>query len=460
MSKAALRLIQAISFLDDQYQVGPIDTLPEAQLKQRIAYYFKERKSAANSEAAELSEAKLQRSTFRSSISASNTVEAICPTLLVHDAVVIDDPLFDFCIPTSAHTTAEKQAMGLETSSAVNRVNLRKILTDWGQFAPLVDSGFLQILPVALLHMAPAQLQLNFPQNRYRELVPDAAVELVLRSVIVRPIEKSEHGMLILPEPNINRMPHLAISFKDDEATKSMSFYNYREITVGGQNPDGTVSFSDDAWSDANMDQALYDVWIEQVTNQTVGCRLQAIAKEMQLADRFGIPYSTQSKFEAELLARSGVVGGSASADSVNFLEANRDLLNLSDPLGVLRLRTDNAHLLSRFRLSLGDLSSELRDLDEGQFAQRARHLFEREITPQIQELNAAISKIYESGAKGLLQTGSALLLAVLTGPSVSVAALLGLAAMGIVGEALPAVGEYRRKRTGPEFIWHKLAKQ
>lgn len=459
MSKAALRLIRAIKFLDGQYQVGPIDTWPEAQLKERIAYYYRERKSDVNIEAGELSEAKLQRSTLRSSISAPNTVEAICPALLVHDVTVIDDPLFDFCIPTTAHTLAEKRAMGMNDSTAVNRVKLREILTDWGRFAPVVDSGFLQILPIALLHIPPAQLQLNFPHDRYRELVPESAVELVWRSVIVRPMEKSDQGLLILPEPNVNRTPHVAISFKDDEATKDISFYHYREITLRDQGPDCMVPFSFEAWSDAPMDSALYNAWIEQATNQTVGFRLQAIAKEMQLADRFGIPYSTQSKFEAELLARSGVADAPVSSTAVNFLQANRDLLNLDDPLAVLRLRTDNAQLLERFRISLGYLSSELRDLDEGQFAERSRQVFEREIKPQVQEVNAAISKIYQSGVKGFLQTGSALLLAVLTGPSVPVATLLGLAAMGIVGEALPAIGGYRQKRRGPEFIWHKLVK-
>jgi hypothetical protein len=48
---------------------------------------------------------------------------------------------------------------------------------------------------------------------------------------------------------------------------------------------------------------------------------------------------------------------------------------------------------------------------------------------------------------------------AVLTGPALPLAALLGIGAATAVGEALPSVGEYLSQRPGPAFIWKRLAK-
>jgi hypothetical protein len=92
------------------------------------------------------------------------------------------------------------------------------------------------------------------------------------------------------------------------------------------------------------------------------------------------------------------------------------------------------------------------------EFTARARQVFEREIQPQIAEINSTTSKMIEAAGKGLLQTGGGLALALLTGPSIPVAGLLCLAANGIISEAIPAVGDYLRSRKGPEFIWKRLA--
>jgi hypothetical protein len=225
------------------------------------------------------------------------------------------------------------------------------------------------------------------------------------------------------------------------------------------ENDDGSYTVSYQSWSDDPLEKSLYDIWIEQAVNQTVGARLESVSKEMRVADALGAPYLTESAFEAGLLARSGQASSTRGSTAIKFLDANAHMLNLEDPRAIFQLRTEKADLLNRFRLSLAAVSDDLKGLDGQEFEERAQQLFEKEIQPQIAEVNTAIGRMESAAAKGLTQTVAALVLGLLTGSTLPVAALLGFAAVGVGSEALPAVGDYLRTRKQPQFIWHKLRK-
>jgi len=54
MSKQVLQLLRAISFLEKDNSVANLAVVPEAQLKQRLAYYYESRKRAADRELSDL----------------------------------------------------------------------------------------------------------------------------------------------------------------------------------------------------------------------------------------------------------------------------------------------------------------------------------------------------------------------------------------------------------------------
>jgi hypothetical protein len=392
-------------------------------------------------------------------VSAANAVIPLCPKFLVRETLIVGDPLLEFAAPKHEASRVEQQALGIVNNDSVDLVRLTKRLQYFSALAPYIEAGFLHTLPLGLLHEAPQEIPFNVPKNRYRELVPADAIEFVRQAAIVRPMEKTANGLIVLNEPNTRLKRHVCITFDGDEAANSSSFYRFREITVEHENADGSLTISWPVWSDEPLGKAQYDIWIEQSVNQTVGARLESISKEMYVADALNVSYLTESTFEAKLLARSGQSASTSGSTAINFLQANAHLLNLEDPKAIFRLRTDNAELLNRFRLSLAEVSEELKGLNGKDFEQRAQQLFEREIQQQIAEVNAAIGKLEGAAAKGLIQTGAALVLGLLTGPTLPVAALLALAAAGVAGEALPAVGDYQRARKQPQFIWHKLKK-
>lgn len=459
MSKQVLDLLRAISFLEKDDSVPKLAAIPQDEIAKRLAYFYQSRKEGSKNELTKLFQAQLKNSALISGLSAANEVVPLCSKLLVCESVVVGDPLFDFAAPINEMSKVEQQGLGIRRRGLVGIAQLTETLSHYSALAPLIEAGFVHVIPLGLLHEAPEQIPLNFPQNRYRELVPPDAVEFVRQSVIVRPLERTaQHGLVALNEPNTRLKRHVCITFRGDEAAKLCSFYHFREFNIHKVNEeDRTVEFSYEVWSDEPLEKKQYDIWIEQSINQTIGARLEAISKEMRLADALNAPYLTESTFEAELLSRSGQTTNGNATGAINFLAANQHLLNLEDPTLIFQIRAEQSALLERFRHSLGAISEELKGLDSDEFNRRAQQLFEKEVQPQINEVNVAILKVQGSAEKGLLLTAGALTLALLSGVYLSFGAILVLAAAGVAGEALPSIGHYQHLRKQPQFIWHKL---
>jgi len=459
MSKQVLELLRAISFLEKDNSVADLARIPESQIKQRLAYYYDSRRKAANHEMTALINSKPQNSALISSVSAANAVIPLCPKFLIRESLIVADPLLPIAKPKNEMTKVEQQGLGISPDDSVDLVWLANKVQYFSVLAPYIEAGFLHALPLSLLHEAPDEIPLNWPKNLYRELVPTDAVDFVRQSAIVRAVAKTPDGLVVLDEPNSQMKRQVCISFKGDENSNGAMLYSFREFHVEKVKPGGIIEFSYKPWSDEPLDKAQYDIWIEQSINKTLGTRLESISKEMRIADALGAPYLTESTFEAHLLARSGQPKSTPGSNAINFLQANNHLLNLEDPKAIFQLRTDNAALFNRFRFSLAAVAQELEGLDGQDFEQRAKQSFEKEIQPQILEINNTIGRLHSAVAKGLVQTGAALVLALLTGPTLPVAAILVLAAAGTAAEAIPAVGDYQRSRQQPQFIWHKLKK-
>ncbi|MFZ1377169.1 MAG: hypothetical protein WAS25_11310 [Geothrix sp.] len=459
MSKQALESLRALSLLSKNNSVANLKRIPQGHLRELLNTYYESRVKNANKAVASLIDLKPRHAALVSSLSAANAVIPLCTKLLIQEMLVVDDPLLGIAAPTHAHSIVENQAMGIEHADSVDLVQLRNKLQYFSILAPFIEAGFLHILPLGVLHEAPKEIPFYAPKNLFRELVPADTVDFVRNSAIVRPVERTPSGLIILSQPNSGRKRQVSITFKDDDACNHGAFYMFREIQKQAARPGGILEFSYEPWNDKPLDQAKYDIWIEQSINKVIGNRLEGISKEMRIAEAIGAPYLTESTFEANLLARSGQPSLSRNANAINFLQTNAHLLNLDDPQKIYRLLDEQADLLNRFRLSLSEVSAELTGIDDSEFEEKSRRLFEKHIQPQIAEVNTAIGRLHSSAAKGLLQTGAALVVGLLTGSVIPVGALLTFATAGAAAEALPNIGDLMRLRKQPQFIWHKLRK-
>jgi hypothetical protein len=454
MSKLALQLLQLTSLLGADYSVGNFEGMSPADLNAVLRYYHEKRTELLGKELAALKANRLSNTSLLSSFSASKLPSALAPKLLVQDALIVDDPLYHLGRPVSESTRIEREGMGMQPTYGVHLGKLRKHLEYLSNLAPLLNAGLIHCLPLSTLHKIPDEPPFRLPLNWYRELVPEKAVDFVMKAARVRPMKMLESRLVLLNEENKERLPQIGITFQDDVTTYA-EYYRY--FASEWSEEEGKIKV---VWrGDFNepVEQRQYDAWIEQSINKTVGARLERIGKEMHLADQIGATYLTESSFEAELLALSGKTGGQSDALAINFLNANAELLNLDDLNSVLRLREGDETLMKRFRMSVEAVAGELKGVDGKDFERRAQTLFEKDIQPQIEEVNSAIRKIGGATIGGTAGTGVALVLGLLTGSVVPMAALLGLAVLGVSGTAVPAVQEYLAVRKQPQFVWHKL---
>jgi hypothetical protein len=350
----------------------------------------------------------------------------------------------------------QNEALGL-VNRGVDVGRLQNKLLYFQSLGNFMEAGILHSLPLAILHRAPDQVPVYAPENLYRELVPDGARELIRQAAQVSPLRRVEGGLIVDHNAVNERTRQVCITFNDDASFRAGYMYFFRQMQITGRNSDGTYSFSQEIWNDEPLDKAQYDLWIEQSINSAVGNRLTSVGKEIALAGALGAQYMTESNFEAELLARAVRGARQEPAAAINFLEANLDRLRLDDPEKIFRLREDHGDLLGRFRSSLEETASKLIGIAPEEYPEKATRLFTAEIQPQIDEIAAIVQKLPEAVAKGAIQTGIAVVLAIMTGTAVPLCAALPIIAGGAGAESIPAVGEYIRARRQPEFLWYKL---
>src|SRR5205823_1553687 len=156
-------------------------------------------------------------------------------------------------------TKVEKQSLGMRSNPRLDRSRLHEAVSYFAELAPLIDAGFVVVIPLSLLHAPPKHIPFNFPKNLYREKVPPSAVEFIKRSAIVRPMQKGNEGLIILNEPNAERKRHVCVTFSRDEAATGCSFYHYRDFNIHDVTREGVVRFSYKPWSDEPLDEAQYN---------------------------------------------------------------------------------------------------------------------------------------------------------------------------------------------------------
>ena len=328
--------------------------------------------------------------------------------------------------------------------------------------APLIRDGVVTVLPLDLIHAPPTYRPLTYSEDWFRSEVPSHLHDFVHKSAIISKVAPGPDGkgLIVWDEPPQAPTRGVAVAFSNDHPVFQESFYLLWDQRVIERVDETHFKFAQTLEWDNPPPQDLFDAWVYQSVNQAIVARLRAISREISVAERLGATYLTESAFEAELC---GMSCGDASApgsrvSAINFLRANTPFLKIDDPTVVARVRASDPHLFERFQQSMLSVAIQLGG-DCENFDERAKQLFEKEVRPQIDELNAALIKVAAGIGGGVTLGGAAVAVAVLTGPALPLAALLGLGAATAIGEALPSIGDYLSQRPGPAFVWKQLAK-
>lgn len=462
MSNRALELLQATGLLDKQLRVSDLSKFSLSNLQEILQYYRNDRLKHAEADAQAARAPAGQFSALISSLSARNAIEPLLPSCITYHRLLTNDPLVQLTDAPDTLNEVHRAAVGMEPAPLPALWQVKNALDYFEGLAPLIRDGIITVLPIDAIHAPPTYRPMTYSEDWFRSAVPVHLHDFVHRSAIISEVTPGpdRKGLIVWDKPPQKPTRGISIAFAKDLPLPQESLYLLWDQRVTEQVDESHFKFAQTLDWDSPPTKELFDAWVYQSVNQAILARLSGISRELSVAERLGASYLTESDFEAELCGMScgdvSALGSRVSA--VNFLSANAPFLELDNPVLVAQLRSSNPILFERFQQSLLAVTNELSGNNEN-FEDRAKQLFESEIRPQLDELNAALIKVAAGIGGGVTLGGAAVAVAVLTGPALPLAALLGIGAATAVGEALPSIGEYLSQRPGPAYIWKQLAK-
>lgn len=207
-----------------------------------------------------------------------------------------------------------------------------------------------------------------------------------------------------------------------------------------------------------------FRIWTAQSINRTVLNRLRDIGYELRLAAGLNATYVTESEFEGLLIGTETDPSPRTRRNSaVNFLNAIAPFNSNATPETVAAIRQDKPKLFELFQGNLIHWAAQLKDTD-GDFEDRARGLYTKEIAPLVKAINDQFTKaVVQSGSSVVLAGAGVVALAVtkFAAAPLSIPLAIGfgaLAAAQAVGQAMPSVAEYRQKKKDIAYVWARLA--
>jgi len=463
VSKSALEALKITGLLDNDGKVPPVEKMDPAELQEQINYYRQTRIERSSSDATASLSKNRDLAALVSSVSAVNAVDALLPSCFVYNRVYANDPLISLAETSSEIAKVHSQFLGIDTASLPDPHRVANKLHYFSRLAPLIERGFLTILPLEELHAAPTdELPVFYSEDWFRSDVPAHIHDFVHQSAAIHEVAPGPggKGLLVLHDAPKDPTRGIAISFRGDEVVSGMSFYLLHTMQAMRKIDDDHFEFVKRLDWDRPPAKAEFDAWVYQSINKTIIARLSSMGRELSVADQLGATYLTESEFESKLcgLSNAGDLKPGQGIDAVNFLNANASCLNINDPLLLSRLKEKYHKLFDRWQLSLLSIADELTG-ESGNFNLKANQLFEKEVRPQLEELNTAVLKMAGGGAGAALLTAGTIGMALLSNAALPFAAVLGLGALAAGGRSIPSVAEYAAKRKGPAFIWKKLLK-
>ncbi len=462
MSIKALELLQLVGLLDKNDKVNDLSRFDTKRLQNVLEYYRNDRLRNTDQDATANQSSETDFSALISSVSAVNAAQPLLPSAFVYSHLYTGDPLFKLTNRPDQFREAHNSYLGMEATSVPDVRSVTNAVRYFQQLAPLIRSDVITVLPLDELHAPPESRPLLYSEDWFRSEVPEHLHDFVHRSAIIGEVSPGPDGKGLIMWDRTPQSPTrgISIAFTNDQPVVLDPFYLLFDQESAEHVDDTHIRFVEKLDWDDVPSKELFEAWVYQSVNQAILARLESVAREIRLAQRLGAYYLTESQFESELCGMTvgDVTRAEGRINAVNFLNANTPYLKIDSAETVARLRTDNPQLFERFQQSLLAVASQLNGGDDN-FEDRAKQLFEVDIRPQINDLEAALMKVAGGVGGAALLTAGSVGMALLSSTALPFAAVLGLGALGITGGALPSVTEYLSKRGGPAFLWKKLIK-
>lgn len=460
MSIAALGRLRAIGFLDKEDRAVDLSRFDPAAIKEKLDYYRMDSLQGGRDGFTTPAETKGGLAALVSSVSARNCVSQLVPYGLIYNRLYVNDPLLDLIADPEHSSEAYNTYLGVEAGRGPELAIVSNRVRYFELLAPVIRSGLLTVLPLKEDRARRDGIPVYFSEDWFRSSVPRQIHDFVHESAVINEMTPGPggRGLRVLDHAPTGPTRAISVSFANDFSAADCPFYLLFEQEVLERIDDTHFRFAHRLPWDKPPSQDLFKVWVYQSINRTIINRIRAIEHEVGIASQLGASYLTESQFEAELCGKTFSSDRRGSVNAVNFLVANAPSLNVSDPSILIRLRSDHPELFERWQQALLSVANELSGTDVD-FEERARQLLERDVRPQLDDLNRALARLQGEAGGACLTTIGTIALALYGNAALPLVAVLGLGALLVAGRVLPSVSDYLSRRESPAFIWSRILK-
>lgn len=342
--------------------------------------------------------------------------------VLYMDQVVIPDPLFSLTETHSAFANAMGSLMGFNSDKSINRKELCDSIEYIKCIGPLVDAGFVVIMPLSLMHEAPKKIPITYSPNAFADVIPKNILNYYRSVAKVCNLERSGEHLYIKDNEPLRLGVGIYVQF-DDDHHRSGSAYQYMNTKIldyDEKTGDARIGYR---LADS-ITESEFNAWVNQSINQAANHHFCDTYKELIFSKQCGCMYLSQSSLTANIL---GMAIEKPSIDSeLASMAMNMELPVTSQiPMAdLLSIRRDYGEAFYNFRTELNSKLLSVDTLSNSESIVRALDRISYELNnTQVKEVEKEYRKIVRTLKLDALALSGTLVASLATGGITAVGA-------------------------------------
>lgn len=369
--------------------------------------------------------------------------------VLYMDQVVIPDPLFELTEERNPFSDTVGQYMGLQKASGIERQKLTDVINYIKCISPLIESGFVVMLPVSLMHEAPKKIGINYSPTSFSDVIPSPILDYYRSIAKVYNLEKCDTGLRMDPSKPLTLGTQIYVDFPDAiKSNGNMYQYMLQEVV---EYDEETRKAQFRMYIPDTIDAPTFNVWVNQSINQTANHHFKEKYSELVLARKSGCMYLTRSPLTAKVL-QMAIENPSKDAELATMaLQFNLPILSQLPITDILDIRNNYGEAFHNFRNELNARLIGLDSVDDPD-------TFRCQLDSISYELNNLQVKEVEKEYRKISRTLKLDALA-LTGSLIASFATGGITAVGAAGAFVKGVSDISKYYTDVNehnglFLW------
>lgn len=219
--------------------------------------------------------------------------------ILYMDQVIIPDPIFDLAEPKSPFSETAGQLMGFSTHEKVNKNKLCDLVDYIVCIIPLIDAGFVVMVPLTHIHER-TEIPILYSPTAFSDVIPKNILEYYRSIARVKNLESSEKGLIVKDEENLHLGTRILVEFADEDRLTGHLYQYMTTKVLDYDKKSGEAKFVFEPAD--SISEIEFTTWVNQSVNQAANTCFDKIYKELIFSKLYGCMYLTKSNIVSKTL--------------------------------------------------------------------------------------------------------------------------------------------------------------